>query len=229
MLLSSGGPPTAEFDIGGVRRLVLPPAEALLREGGDTRLALDPVSGRNRYGCASRPDPGLGHFGSATASTISPEGYAAADALRTRLAAMQERDRIYANPDATDDDYMKAAELEGKFAEYGGYDAEARAAQMKLLAERFSRSLLSFLAPIIALLGVSLTTRLTNWFALPLSCVVLMSVNLLCEWVITTGAPVSVAGAVLPVLLLYGAGAVIAFNLVVWRHSDLVRPQLGRS
>ena len=43
-------------------------------------------------------------------------------------AAMQERDRIYANAEATDDDYMRAAELEGKFAEYGGYDAEARAA-----------------------------------------------------------------------------------------------------
>ena len=41
--------------------------------------------------------------------------------------AMQERDRIYASPDATDDDYMHAAELEAKFAEYGGYTAEARA------------------------------------------------------------------------------------------------------
>jgi len=41
--------------------------------------------------------------------------------------AMQERDRIYADAQATDDDYMRAAELEGKFAEYGGYDAEARA------------------------------------------------------------------------------------------------------
>ena len=41
--------------------------------------------------------------------------------------AMRERDAIYANADATDDDYMRAAELEGKFAEYGGYDAEARA------------------------------------------------------------------------------------------------------
>jgi ATPase subunit of ABC transporter with duplicated ATPase domains len=41
--------------------------------------------------------------------------------------AMQERDRIYANPDATDADYMRAADLETKFAEYGGYDAEARA------------------------------------------------------------------------------------------------------
>src|SRR5215472_13477689 len=43
-------------------------------------------------------------------------------------AAMQERDRIYANPESTDADYMKAAELEGRFAEYGGYDAESRAA-----------------------------------------------------------------------------------------------------
>lgn len=42
-------------------------------------------------------------------------------------AAMQERDLIYANPDATDADYMRAAELESKFAEYGGYTAEARA------------------------------------------------------------------------------------------------------
>src|SRR5258708_21169656 len=41
--------------------------------------------------------------------------------------AMTERDRIYADPNATDEDYMKAAELEGVFAEYGGYDAEARA------------------------------------------------------------------------------------------------------
>jgi ATPase subunit of ABC transporter with duplicated ATPase domains len=41
--------------------------------------------------------------------------------------AMQERDRIYADPNATDADYMRAAELESTFAEYGGYDAEARA------------------------------------------------------------------------------------------------------
>ena len=40
---------------------------------------------------------------------------------------MQERDRIYADPNATDTDYMRAAELEVKFGEYGGYDAEARA------------------------------------------------------------------------------------------------------
>ena len=106
---------------------------------------------------------------------------------------------------------------------------DARAAQMRLLAERFSRSLLSFLAPLMALLGVALTNRLTNWFALPLSCVALMAVNLLCEWVITSSPPLTVAGALLPPLLLYGGVAYAVFVLVVWRHNDFVRPQLARS
>ena len=47
-------------------------------------------------------------------------------------ACMQERDAIYANPEATEDDYMKAAELEVKFAEYDGYTAEARAGELLL-------------------------------------------------------------------------------------------------
>ena len=47
-------------------------------------------------------------------------------------ACMQERDAIYANPDATEDDYMTAAELEVKFAEYDGYTAEARAGELLL-------------------------------------------------------------------------------------------------
>jgi len=46
---------------------------------------------------------------------------------REMWAAMTERDRIYADPDASEDDFMRAAELETRFAEYGGYDAEARA------------------------------------------------------------------------------------------------------
>jgi hypothetical protein len=109
------------------------------------------------------------------------------------------------------------------------HSPDARAAQMRLLAERFSRSLLSFLAPLVALLGVALTNRTTNWFALPLSCLGLMAVNLLCEWVITSVAPVSVAGALLPVLILYGGVAYGAFTLIVWRHAEFVRPQLARS
>ena len=47
-------------------------------------------------------------------------------------AAMSERDAIYANLEATEDDYMHAAELEAKFAEYGGYTAEARAGELLL-------------------------------------------------------------------------------------------------
>ena len=47
-------------------------------------------------------------------------------------AAMTERDAIYANPDATEDDYMKAADLEARFAEYDGYTAEARAGELLL-------------------------------------------------------------------------------------------------
>ena len=43
---------------------------------------------------------------------------------------MQEKDAIYANPDATEDDYMRAAELESHFAEYDGYTAEARAGEL---------------------------------------------------------------------------------------------------
>src|SRR5690606_20090008 len=46
--------------------------------------------------------------------------------------AMQERDAIYDNPDASEDDYMRAAELEAKFAEYDGYTAESRAGELLL-------------------------------------------------------------------------------------------------
>jgi len=46
--------------------------------------------------------------------------------------AMSERDAIYANPDATEEDYMRAADLEATFAEYDGYTAEARAGELLL-------------------------------------------------------------------------------------------------
>jgi ATPase subunit of ABC transporter with duplicated ATPase domains len=46
--------------------------------------------------------------------------------------AIQERDAIYANPEASEDDYMRAAELEGKVGEYDGYTAESRAGELLL-------------------------------------------------------------------------------------------------
>ena len=45
-------------------------------------------------------------------------------------ACMQEKDAIYANPEATEEDYLHAAELEAKFAEYDGYTAESRAGEL---------------------------------------------------------------------------------------------------
>ncbi|GAB4093347.1 ABC-F family ATP-binding cassette domain-containing protein [Flaviaesturariibacter terrae] len=41
---------------------------------------------------------------------------------------MHEKDAIYADPEATEDDYMKASELEAEFGEMGGYTAESDAA-----------------------------------------------------------------------------------------------------
>jgi ATPase subunit of ABC transporter with duplicated ATPase domains len=46
--------------------------------------------------------------------------------------AKQERDAIYANPDAGEEDYMRAADLEASFAEFDGYTAEARAGELLL-------------------------------------------------------------------------------------------------
>ena len=45
---------------------------------------------------------------------------------------MQEKDAIYANQDATEEDYLHAAELEHHYAEFGGYTAEARAGELLL-------------------------------------------------------------------------------------------------
>lgn len=46
------------------------------------------------------------------------------------MEVMHAKDSIYANPDATEDDYMKAGELEAEFGEMGGYTAESDAAAL---------------------------------------------------------------------------------------------------
>jgi ATPase subunit of ABC transporter with duplicated ATPase domains len=43
---------------------------------------------------------------------------------------MVEKDAIYANPDATEDDFMRAGELEGIFADLDGWNAEPEAAKL---------------------------------------------------------------------------------------------------
>src|SRR5690606_39348532 len=47
-------------------------------------------------------------------------------------AIKQERDAIYANPEATGADYRRPAELEGEFAQLDGYTAESRAGELLL-------------------------------------------------------------------------------------------------
>jgi ATPase subunit of ABC transporter with duplicated ATPase domains len=50
-------------------------------------------------------------------------------------SVLRERDAIYADPEATDADYLHAAELEAKVAELDGYTAEARAGELLLGVE----------------------------------------------------------------------------------------------
>lgn len=71
---------------------LLASTDALLVQGGDARLTLDPSDGVNRYGCPPAPVTHGLDFASSTASIISGPAYRAADALRRRLARACARD-----------------------------------------------------------------------------------------------------------------------------------------
>jgi hypothetical protein len=77
-------------DIARIRRIwpLLGTAEALMETGGDIRLARDPVSALNGYGCSHRPRPWAVTFASSTASSSSERGYAAADRARLRATLL---------------------------------------------------------------------------------------------------------------------------------------------
>ncbi len=79
--------------------------------GGDPRLALDPLSGLNKYACRPFPDPELLAFGSSTASVISPEGFAIAERLRRRLSADM-RNKTHATVYALEMQRMRSAWLQ---------------------------------------------------------------------------------------------------------------------
>ncbi len=69
---------------------------------------------------------------------------------RELWAVKEEKDAIYANLEATEEDYMRAAELEGEFAEMDGYTAEARAGELLLgagIATEFHNGPMSEVAP----------------------------------------------------------------------------------
>ena len=77
-----------------------PSTEQLLAKGGDARIALNPLTKTNQYGCGTKPNASIAAFGSATASTISENSFFAANQLRNRLVQNIERDEaaeVYAD------------------------------------------------------------------------------------------------------------------------------------
>ena len=64
---------------------LLGPTEWLMEQGGDARLATDPFTGLNGYGCSHRPRPWAVTFASSTASSCSERGYLGAEAARRRM------------------------------------------------------------------------------------------------------------------------------------------------
>jgi hypothetical protein len=66
---------------------LLGPTEWLMEQGGDARLATDPFTGLNGYGCSHRPRPWAVTFASSTASSCSERGYLGAEAARRRMIA----------------------------------------------------------------------------------------------------------------------------------------------
>jgi hypothetical protein len=61
------------------------PLDQLLAGGGDSRLALNPASGLNEYGCRPSPCPDTLSFSSSTATSISERAYARAVTAREAL------------------------------------------------------------------------------------------------------------------------------------------------
>lgn len=118
------------------------------------------------------------------------------------------------------------------FDQFGGATTQAsarRVAAMRLLGERFARSLLCLLAPLIALVAVCLTTRTTNYFVLPLACMLLMALNVTSAWLSRVGAPSGPVTALVPPIgvSLLAAGVLVA--LIVRWQGAIPRPQLARA
>lgn len=109
-----------------------------------------------------------------------------------------------------------------------GVKAEKTAESMRLLGERFARSLLCLLAPLIAMAFVCISTRRTSFVALPLACMALMALNVGSEWLVKALAPLDPFGATAVPAVVAVVIVGLLFAHVFRRQGDLVRPQLGR-
>jgi lipopolysaccharide export LptBFGC system permease protein LptF len=111
----------------------------------------------------------------------------------------------------------------------GGSDLKARHREdMRLLGERFARGLLCLLAPLLALSAICFTTRVSNYFVLPLACMALMTLNLASGWMIKAIVPLTPLWALsIPA----GVSAILAAVLlchIISTQGRLAHPQLAR-
>lgn len=102
-----------------------------------------------------------------------------------------------------------------------------RRQEMRLLGERFVRSLLCLLAPLIALASVCLTVRATDYIVLPLACMALMLLNVTSEWLIRTIAPSGPLSALIIPSSLVAVSVALLLALIVRKQGELVRPSAG--
>jgi len=115
-----------------------------------------------------------------------------------------------------------------QFAE-NQYASDARHREdMRLLGERIARCLLCLLAPFVALACVCMTNQRTNYFALPLACMALMSLNVASVWLIRVIVPLDPWGAVRAPAIVTALLAVLLLAEIYREQAKLAQPQLGR-
>ncbi len=97
------------------------------------------------------------------------------------------------------------------------------------LGKRLGRGLLCVIAPLIALLALSFTTRANQAFVLPLACAGLMAAEIVGTMVLSSASSAGLAGVL---AVLFAGGLVLGTCLTVavaLRSSAIARPGLGRT
>jgi lipopolysaccharide export LptBFGC system permease protein LptF len=109
------------------------------------------------------------------------------------------------------------------------WSAGADRGHLMALGKRLARSLLCLLAPLIALIALSWTTRANQAFVLPLACAGLMATEILGNAALAGLGGLSLIST-LAVLVAIAAGLTLTLAAIVAsRSSAIARPGLGRS
>ncbi len=97
------------------------------------------------------------------------------------------------------------------------------------IVHRFARSLLCVLAPLLAGLALTYTTKNSMAFVLPLACAFLMTFDVATTAIAKSLAPRGVWAMMVPVLLLFLAIAAFSIQQMLWRQHALVIPAQGKA